>query len=711
MTATTAPTEAGPRPVLAPPTPTQAALSSTLTTVCQDKFRPSKRQCTRPSIFNDIASLSTPPSSSTSDGEMDDQEPQLYAPAIPADTTESLKNDVGPFLSKYIPSQYAPQGTQQQQDTQQDASEKGNTRYCYRHRPDIKCRRQADEPTMEQLQKGMETLPPADQEAITHVWSLFSAAPATHRNLMLQGILTQCCFPQLSFISAALRDLIRIDFLTALPPEIAFKILCYLDTTSLCKAAQVSRRWRILADDDVVWHKMCEQHIDRKCDKCGWGLPLLERKRLRASKRQMELRSKDPSLTLAANEITAGTSLLNIHGKRTSENISAEEDVSMEPKTSPKRPCQRPNHADYIPPKTRPWKDVYSERYKVESNWRRGRCTKKVFKGHKDGVLCLQFNDTILATGSYDRTIKIWDIETGEEIRTLVGHDSGVRALMFDDTKLISASQDKTLRIWNYRTGECISVLRGHTQGVISLHFDSTILVSGSIDKTVKVWNFKDKNCFALKGHTDWVNSVRIDSDSRMIFSASDDATVRMWDLDSRACVRVFKGHVGHVQAVIPLSVPYKPETPKETPSLLDYRDASSSAAKSRAAPPRHIATAALDSTVKLWDTSTGKCINTLFGHVEGVWALAADSLRVVSGAQDKSVKVWDVRSGKCQRTITGHAGPVTCVGLSDSRMVSGSEDGEVRAYCFKSEGEGGKWVTPPERVGSPRDDGVEIEE
>ena len=74
---------------------------------------------------------------------------------------------------------------------------------------------------------------------------------------MLQGILAQCCFPQLSFISASVRNLIKIDFIGALPHELGFKILSYLDTTSLCTAAQVSRKWRQLADDDVVWHKMC----------------------------------------------------------------------------------------------------------------------------------------------------------------------------------------------------------------------------------------------------------------------------------------------------------------------------------------------------------------------------------------------------------------------------------------------------------------------
>lgn len=560
--------------------------------------------------------------------------------------------------------------------------------------------------------KGMETLPAADQQAITDVWSLFSAAPATHRNLMLRGILTQCCFPQLSMISAALRELIRIDFLSALPPEISFKILCYLDTVSLCKAAQVSHRWRMLADDDVVWHKMCEQHIDRKCDKCGWGLPLLERKRLRMTKRQMERRAKEPNIF--TTEITTGTSNLNIHGKRPNDRNSP--DVEMTPIAPAKRSCQR---AVEIPP-TRPWKDVYSERFKVESNWRRGRCTKKIFKGHSDGIMCLQFDDAILATGSYDSTVKIWDIETGKEIRTLAGHDSGVRALMFDERKLISGSLDKTLKIWDWRTGKCLSTLPGHTGGVVCLHFNENLLASGSVDTTIKIWNFADKSCYALKGHTDWVNSVRIDSDSRTIFSASDDQTVRMWDLDTKACVRIFKGHVGHVQQVIPMQLPgyMSPKSPREDvtqksiPSShqhpkhpwQEYRDKKSPTPKMRprAPPPEKMITAALDSTVKFWDVATGKCTKTLFGHVEGVWALAADSLRVISGAQDRMVKVWDVRTGRCQRTITGHQGPVTCVGLSDSNMVTGSEDGEARMYCFKSEGDCVHgWSTPPDFVGS----------
>lgn len=540
---------------------------------------------------------------------------------------------------------------------------------------------------------------------------------------MLQGILTQCCFPQLSYLSTAVRDLIRIDFITALPAEVSFKILCYLDTTSLCKAAQVSQRWRSLADDDVVWHKMCEQHIDRKCTKCGWGLPLLERKRLRDWKRQQQLRATGRGLNEWSPELTpmpessqdaltttsmAMIPLLNGSNKRDASALSPESLV-----TSPdsKRLCttglnSQAGESYFSKPRFRPWKDVYKDRFKVGTNWKYGRCSTRVFKGHTNGVMCLQFDDNILATGSYDATIKIWDIETGEELRTLQGHTSGIRALQFDDTKLISGSLDRTLKVWNWRTGECISTYQGHTEGVIALHFDSNILASGSVDKTVKIWNFEDKSTFSLKGHKDWVNAVKVDSASRTVFSASDDCTVRLWDLDTKECIKVFKGHVGQVQQVLPLPADYEPEDEdfedkddgaSSSGSTIDaipvgdirksYGKAfTSSCSANRPLPPRYMLTGALDSTVRLWDVSTGKCLKTFFGHVEGVWALAGDTLRVVSGAEDRMVKVWDARTGKCERTFTGHAGPVTCIGLSDSRMCTGSEDCEVRLYSFKSE-------------------------
>ncbi|KAF2464254.1 sulfur metabolite repression control protein-like protein SconB [Lindgomyces ingoldianus] len=639
--------------------------------------------------------------------------------------SKNMGKMITPYLAHHIPHQYNPLGGGPRPH---HASANANTKYCYRHRPDLLCRRQADEPSMEQLQQELSNESQEDQQSIANVWSLFSAAPSKHRNLMLQGILAQCCFPQLSFISSSVRNLIKIDFLAALPTELGFQILCYLDTTSLCKAAQVSRKWRQLADDDVVWHKMCEQHIDRKCTKCGWGLPLLDQRRLRTEKRRIQLRASGRGLNEWSPDITpmpessapalAPAPTLSVDASNLSDTLVGSKrsmpDESSSPEAS-KRPCTdvpRDQQASYFDqPKKRPWKDVYKDRFKVGTNWKYGRFSTKILKGHTNGVMCLQFDHHILMTGSYDATVKIWDLETGKEIRTLVGHTQGIRCLHFNEVKLITGSLDNTIKIWNWRTGECVKTLRAHTRGVIGLHMADKLLASGSSDNTVIVHDFRTYQRFTLRGHTDWVNSVKIDLPSRTLFSASDDCTVKLWDLDTHTCIKTFEGHVGQVQQVLPLphefeideddftaqadydtsdtasltsdghphAAPGTPEAPSEPLFPLE---------PDRRLPPSYMLTGSLDGTIRLWHVPSGRCIHRFFGHVEGVWSLAADTLRLVSGAEDKTIKIWDPRTGKHERTLTGHTGPVNCVGLSDSRLISGSEDGTVRVHCFWSEGE-----------------------
>lgn len=615
---------------------------------------------------------------------------------------------VTPFLREHIPSLYAPIGKPNNEETAR--AKNPNTRYCYRHRPDSKCRRAADEAKMIMIQNELDKLTPADQQAITHVWSLFSAAPARHRELMLQGVLSQLCFPQLSLISREVNEALKIDFITALPVELSQKILCYLDTVSLTKAAQVSQRWRQLADSDAVWVYMCEQHVNRKCTKCGWGLPLLERKRLRNYTRQRQM-AKDNSNGRIEEIHDSETSVVTQNGKRLADSSDDEPDGKR----------RRVDESEF---KQRKWKDVYKDRWEVGYNWKVGRCTVHTLRGHTNGVTCLQLDDHILATGSYDATIKIWNIETGEEIRTLRGHTRGIRALQFDDSKLISGSLDNTIKIWNWHTGECISTLAGHTDGVVSLHFEGQLLASGSIDKSVKIFDFNSKEAFCLKGHTDWVNCTRLDTASRTVMSASDDTTIKLWDLDTRRVIRTFEGHVGHVQQVLLLPPGYEPDdellnglsgpgdnsdsvsvssgrsgTPTvsfvhtDRPTSSPARDgelralygAGFESETTRPLPARYFLSGGLDSTIRLWDSATGRCLKTMFGHLEGIWALAGDTIRVISGANDGMVKCWEPRSGKCDATYTGHRGPVTCVGLNDSLLASGSEDGEVRLYSFKA--------------------------
>ena len=676
-------------------------------------------------------------------------------------TSKYAESTVAPFLAEHVPTQYntGVLGSSLHDD-EHSAEEQTSTQYCYRHRPDMMCRRQANEPSMALLQKELGSLSQSDQQAISHVWSLFSAAPGKHRNLMLQGILTQCCFPQLSYISANVRELIKVDFLAALPAELGFKVLCHLDTISLCKAAQVSRRWRSLADDDVVWHRMCEQHIDRKCTKCGWGLPLLERKRLRIEKRQIQLRASGKALTVSAataattqEDRTPPTTPAHETGRvGTPSGVKRSHDGYMSPETVKKQrahPIEDDTEqalfqtTEPTAAQKRPWKDVYKDRFRVGTNWKHGRFTTKVFKGHTNGVMCLQFDDKVLITGSYDTTAKVWDVNSGQLIRTLTGHSSGIRCLQFDGNKLMTGSLDHTIKLWNWKSGKCLRTFPAHDEGITTLHFSGPWVASGSMDQNIRVWNSETQQTFLLRGHTEWINSVKVDAASRTLFSASDDLTVKLWDLDTKRPIREFAGHVGQIQQVLPLPAEFEFDEHIIIHALAEKDDDVSSNASDhsfhgsnrntpeldrpfwpqdpdRAPPPKYMLTGALDSTIRLWDVHFNPhdhpveatthqetddntpfkmlptdpltnshtpraqaCLRTFFGHVEGIWALAADHLRLISGSEDRMMKVWDPRTGKCERTFTGHRGPVTCAWLSDSRVASGSEDCEVRMLCF----------------------------
>ncbi|CCK69920.1 ubiquitin-binding SDF ubiquitin ligase complex subunit MET30 KNAG_0D01690 [Huiozyma naganishii CBS 8797] len=498
-------------------------------------------------------------------------------------------------------------------------------RFCYRHDPDIQhslthtsCYKQ-DLKRVKKINDRISKLPIQEQSEIHHIISKFNNSNDRLRTLILDGLLNSCCFPQLSYVSSELKDMIKIDFISILPQELSLKILSYLDCQSLCQATKVCRRWKVLADDDRVWYHMCQQHIDRKCPNCGWGLPLLH----------MKNRAKA------------------IKGKQQKQ---VEEDSQEAEK------------------QMNPWKIIYRDRFKVELNWRKGKCMVKEFKGHMDGILSMKFNFRFLFTGSYDGTVAIWDLFTGKLIRRLNGHQDGVKTLFFDGQKLITGSLDKTIRVWNYMTGECISTYRGHTNSVMSVDSFKKIIVSGSADKTVKVWHVESRTCYTLRGHSEWVNCVKLHPKSFCCFSCSDDTTIRMWDIRTNTCLKVFTGHVGQVQKVIPLTILDIENLVMDSNSADDETVTGVDESVNEETPPlvvgsqldgtipypTHLLSCSLDNTIKLWEVKSGKCIRTQFGHVEGVWDIAADNFRIVSGSHDGSIKIWDLQSGRCMHTFHG---------------------------------------------------------
>lgn len=133
-------------------------------------------------------------------------------------------------------------------------------------------------------------------------------------------------------------------------------------------------------------------------------------------------------------------------------------------------------------------------------------------------------------------------------LRRLTGHQDAIKTMTFNGTTLITGSLDKTIKIWNFQTGQCISTYRGHSDAVLSLDSCGTYIASGSADKTVRIWHIDSRTCYTLKGHTDWVNCVKLDYESRTCFSCSDDFCIKMWDINENKLIKNFKGHLGQVQ-------------------------------------------------------------------------------------------------------------------------------------------------------------------
>ena len=148
-----------------------------------------------------------------------------------------------------------------------------------------------------------------------------------------------------------------------------------------------------------------------------------------------------------------------------------------------------------------------------------------------------------LASGNAGNTIRLWNIATGEKLKTLIGHTNWVFSVAFspDGQTLASGSWDKTIRLWDTTTGQQLKTLTGHTFTVWSVAFspDGLTLASGSQDETIRLWNIATGEQIAtLTGHTGPVKSVAFSPDGVTLASGSKDSTVRLWDLTSPLLLR-----------------------------------------------------------------------------------------------------------------------------------------------------------------------------
>jgi WD40 repeat protein len=287
--------------------------------------------------------------------------------------------------------------------------------------------------------------------------------------------------------------------------------------------------------------------------------------------------------------------------------------------------------------------------------------------GHTDAVGECEFSPDgrRIVSASRDRTLKLWDVQTGAELATLAGHTREVIACAFspDGTGIVSASGDRTLKLWDAQTGAELATLAGHTGSVAACAFspDGRRLVSASGDNTLKLWDAQTGAALAtLAGHTGSVAACAFSPDGRRIVSASHDRTLKLWDAQTGAELATLAGRT----YVMVNACAFSPDGRRVIAAI-------SATGNSH--------------TLKLWDAETGAELATLRGHTDSVNACAfsPDGRRIVSASDDKTLKFWDAQTGAELTTLVGHTGSVgACTFSPDGhRLLSRSGDNTLKLW------------------------------
>jgi WD40 repeat protein/tRNA A-37 threonylcarbamoyl transferase component Bud32 len=265
---------------------------------------------------------------------------------------------------------------------------------------------------------------------------------------------------------------------------------------------------------------------------------------------------------------------------------------------------------------------------------------RSVLTGHTGPVSTVAFDPrrSRLASGSLDRTVKVWDTQTGEALLNLTGHTREVWGVAFspDGERLVSACGDHVRRdlpgeviLWEAATGKKLLTLASPAGGIHGVTFrpDGRRLASAGYDRTVRIWDASSgKECRALSGHTAELWGVAYSPDGKLLASAGFDKAVRLWDADSGAAVRTLEGHTDVVWGVA-----FSPDG-------------------------QRLASTSDDLTVRVWDVASGQEVHVLRGHTVSPYgaAFSPDGRRLASASGHRwqprhwgEVIVWDAETGK----------------------------------------------------------------
>jgi WD40 repeat protein/mono/diheme cytochrome c family protein len=243
------------------------------------------------------------------------------------------------------------------------------------------------------------------------------------------------------------------------------------------------------------------------------------------------------------------------------------------------------------------------------------------FIGHTASVWAVAFSPDgkRALSGSADATVRLWDVETGREIKRLTGHEALVTTVAFspDGRKALSGGYDHNVILWDLEAGKVAREWEGQARYVNHVAFSPDgrrALVAA--EKSLRLWDVETGQALGrFDGHTNSVIATTFSADGKRVLSCGDDRTVRLWDTETRRELKAFSGHTSYVK-----DVAFSPDG-------------------------KQILSAGADGTVRLWDADSGKELRKFTKHAESVIAavFAPGGTATLSGSRDAAVKVWNL--------------------------------------------------------------------
>lgn len=311
------------------------------------------------------------------------------------------------------------------------------------------------------------------------------------------------------------------------------------------------------------------------------------------------------------------------------------------------------------------WKYLYSMRRRLESNWELGRFTNFQFphpdhpeEGHKECVYSLQYTSEYLVSGSRDRTLRIWSMQTRRLILPpLVAHSGSVLCLQFDadpeEDLLVSGSSDSDVILWKFSTGKLIQRLqKAHRESVLNVKFDKRILVTCSKDKTIKIFNRRPLR-YGDVGYpqSEFVNPVPIKMKNY--------------------------GYQPNLADELPVIAPY---------TMIGALQGHNAAVNAVQICGDEVVSASGDKAIKVWDWPKQKCTRTILGHLKGIACVQYDGRRIVSGSSDNEVKVFDSSTGLEVASLRAHTHLVRTVQAGFGDLPNSEEEDREAARLIDEE-------------------------